>query len=224
MIAIQTKQLIADILEQPNAPGIVKEVSDHLTDERKRREQFYKDITDEEKAEFINGDVIIHSPVVKEHSDVTRNLSRLLSSYVDKYRLGYIGIEKLMISLTRNDYEPDICFFKTEKSRNFKKGQSLFPAPDLIVEILSKRKNKNDRGIKFQDYQTHQVFEYWLIDPVDEIVEQYRLDSHGEYELILKNTKGDIESKVVDGFKINITSIFKDENNLEELSWVLGDD
>ncbi len=224
MIAIQTKQLIADILEQPNAPGIVKEVSDHLTDERKRREQFYKDITDEEKAEFINGDVIIHSPVVKEHSDVTRNLSRLLSSYVDKYRLGYIGIEKLMISLTRNDYEPDICFFKTEKSRNFKKGQSLFPAPDLIVEILSKRTKKNDRGIKFQDYQAHGVFEYWLIDPVDEMVEQYRLDSRREYELILKDRKGVIECEAVDGFRIDITSIFKDEKNLEELRRVLGDD
>ena len=150
MIAIQTKQLIADILEQPNAPGIVKEVSDHLTDERKRREQFYKDITDEEKAEFINGDVIIHSPVVKEHSDVTRNLSRLLSSYVDKYRLGYIGIEKLMISLTRNDYEPDICFSKQKNPETSKRGKAFSPHRILLSKYYRREQRKTTGGSNFK--------------------------------------------------------------------------
>ena len=35
-----------------------------------------------------------------------------------------------MITLTRNDYEPDICFFKKEKSDDFVENQTLFPAPD----------------------------------------------------------------------------------------------
>ncbi|MEY4539280.1 MAG: hypothetical protein RLZZ306_1037, partial [Bacteroidota bacterium] len=37
-----------------------------------------------------------------------------MSIYSDIHQLGFVGIEKIMITLTRNDYEPDICFFKKE--------------------------------------------------------------------------------------------------------------
>ena len=40
-----------------------------------------------------------------------------------------------------------------------------FPVPDLAVEILSSNV-RHDREIKFKDYQTHGVAEYWIIDPV----------------------------------------------------------
>ncbi|MEM1321813.1 MAG: Uma2 family endonuclease [Bacteroidota bacterium] len=155
-------------------------------------------IEDFGEAEFINGEVIIHSPVKKEHNDVTALLHQLLGPYVIKKNLGYVGYEKIMISLSRNDYEPDLCFFKSETSKHFKKGQSLFPAPDLVVEVPSKKTAKIDREIKFEDYQAHQVLEYWIIDPNREIIEQYRLNkSKSTYELILKASDGWIECKAV---------------------------
>ena len=127
-----------------------------------------------------------------------------------------------MITLERNDYEPDICFFDNVKAKNFKKGQSLFPAPDLIVEILSKGTKKNDRGIKFTDYQANGVREYVLIDPKSETVELYRLDAKGKYELILKSSEGTLSSKVIKGFSIAIEAIFDEDKNLNELSRMLA--
>ena len=44
---------------------------------------------------------------------------------------------KTSVTLTRNDYEPDISFFGSEKAKGFTPSQSKFPAPDLIVEVLS---------------------------------------------------------------------------------------
>ena len=126
-----------------------------------------------------------------------------------------------MISLSRNDYEPDICYFDKAKSKKFKKGQSLFPAPDFIVEVLSKGTAGNDRGVKFNDYQAHNVSEYWMIEPNKEIVEQYRLNRKGEYELILKASKGKIECKAIKGFNIPIESMFDEDRNLEELTKIL---
>ncbi len=45
-------------------------------------------------------------------------------------------------------------------------AQSKFPAPDLIVEVLSESTEANDRGIKFEDYAAHGVVEYWIVDPM----------------------------------------------------------
>ena len=42
----------------------------------------------------------------------------------------------------------------------------LFPAPDFAVEVLSPSTQKNNRGIKFDDYALHNVSEYWIIDPI----------------------------------------------------------
>ena len=108
-------------------------------------------------------------------------------------------------------------FFYKKKAKAFKKGQSLFPAPDFVVEILSKGTAKNDRGIKFQDYEANEIAEYLIIDPIQQIVELYRLNSNKEYELILKSGEGTLKSNIIKGFAIPIAAIFDESKNLEAL-------
>ncbi len=216
------KRILAKLLKHPNAPTLVKEAEAILAREQKRRLKFYEDITDAEKVEFINGEIIVHSPVMKEHNDATNLLHRLISVFVSKNKLGYVGVEKVMITLERNDYEPDICFFTNAKAKNFKTGQSLFPAPDFVVEILSKGTKKNDKGIKFTDYEANGVSEYLLIDPKTEIIELFRLDTNKQYELILKSGEGRLQSKVVKDFTIDIRAIFEEDKNLEALTRILS--
>lgn len=202
------KQLISSILKLPDAPFLVQNLQETLKKESKKRLAFYNQITEQEKAEFINGEVIIHSPVMKRHHDVGYTLSRIMEEFIIQNDLGFMGFEKIMIALTRNDYEPDICYFKPEKAKKFKSDQVLFPAPDLIVEILSKSTAKNDRGIKFQDYELHGVSEYWIIDSKNKSLEQYCLSSNKKYKLNLKAKSGEIESQAIKGFRIPIEAIF----------------
>ncbi len=129
--------LISEILKEPDAYFLIQEAHIAFDHEKARRIAFYKDITEQEKVEFINGEIIVHSPVMKRHNSATVLLSRLMSIYVDIHQLGFVGIEKIMITLTRNDYEPDICFFKKEKLGIFTEKQTLFPTPDFIIKILS---------------------------------------------------------------------------------------
>ena len=211
------QELVTNILSMPNAPIILQEVGQQSVEERKKRLDFYDKVTDENKVEFINGEVIVHSPVKKAHNDITGLLHSVLDIYVRKNKLGYVGYEKLMISLTRNDYEPDICFFDKSKSNQFTKDQSRFPAPDLVIEVLSKGTAQRDRGIKYQDYEAHHVAEYWIIVPKQEVVEQYRLNEEGSYELILKSGTGIIECACVQGFTIPVRAIFDEVANMEVL-------
>ena len=125
-----------------------------------------------------------------------------------------------MISLTRNDYEPDICFFKKEKSAKFKEGQKLFPAPDMVVEVLSRSTEKFDRGIKFEDYSFHNMQEYWIIDPRQKTIEKYLLKNK-QYELDEKVHNGNIiSSTVIKGFSIPARAIFNKKIFLETLNQI----
>lgn len=210
---------VKEILNQPNAQLIIDKIKEELIFEEQKRNEFYEWIDEDTKAEFINGQIDMHSPVKKEHTDVTKYLIMLLQPYVAIKKLGYVGFEKTMIRLTRNDYEPDICFFKTEKSKGFKVGQMLYPTPDFVVEILSSNAER-DRVTKFIDYQEHGVLEYWIIDAQAETVEQYLL-KNGKYELELKAKEGQIQSLAVEGFVITIPSIFNELENLKMLSKIL---
>jgi Uma2 family endonuclease len=193
--------------KSPRLPLFLHELKDYLKEEQQKRQDFYDFVTEDMKAEFINGEVVVHSPVSDEHESASSELHTLLNIHVSFHDIGRVTHEKLMIRLTRNDYEPDICFFKKEKARRFKEGQKLFPAPDFVVEIISKSTEKTDRTIKFEDYAEHGIEEYWIIDPRKKSIEKYLLEQN-KYELAEKLTQGMVESKIVRGFNIPVRAIF----------------
>ena len=212
---------IRQILKSPKAVEHIEAMSKALADEKKRRLEFYDWIDENTKAEFINGQIIIHSPVKREHWKASDLLSRLLSFFTEFKDIGEVGTEKVMISLTHNDYEPDIVFFRKEKAEAFEVGQVLFPAPDFVVEILSKKTSVNDRTVKKVDYAAHGIQEYWIIDAQKQVIEQYLLVNANDTEYFLPYVYGiddDITSRVILGFTIPVRAIFDGKINLETLA------
>lgn len=219
--AIDEQALLAQLVQSPRLPLLTRQLDQLVADEAARRQEFYNQISEDDKAEYINGEIIFHSPAKFEHNDASGHLYRLLSTYVMLRGLGYVGYEKIMISLTRNDYEPDICFFGSATSELFDRKQMQFPAPDLIIEILSPSTESNDRGIKFQDYALHGVQEYWLVDPDLQVLEQYELRNES-YELILKSGSGYVTSLVLPNFTIPIRAVFDETLNGEALRSIIA--
>jgi Uma2 family endonuclease len=212
--------LLEQLLNSPRLPAVVQRLHDLLDDEAQRRADFIATVLESEKAEFINGEKVVHSPVKLRHNVVTKRLLVLLDAHVTRHGLGYVGYEKVMISLTRNDYEPDICFFNVGAAAAFHPDQMRFPAPDLVVEVLSVSTAAIDRGVKFEDYAAHGVSEYWLIDPDTETVEQYRLDGE-RYALAIKAQTGELRSVAVPGFVIPLRAIFDEQLNQATLRQLL---
>lgn len=201
-------KLLEKVLERPDAALLLEEIKRVLEAEKNKRQEYYALVHEDVKAEFINGEIIYQSPVKRKHWLVSINLASLLHAYVKEHQLGEIGVEKVLISLTRNDYEPDICFFSKEKAATFQKDQMHFPAPDFVVEILSESTEKRDREIKFQDYAAHGVREYWIIDPDQQTVEQYLAEDQS-FQLRQKLAeKGQLKSAVITGFELEINTLF----------------
>ena len=211
--------ILEEIKKRPNAQLVIQEAIKFLNDETEKRTAFRNWIDESMKAEFINGEVILHSPVKNKHLNASDLLSRILSVHSSNKKLGAVQVEKAMISLTRNDYEPDICFFGNEKADKFTADQMLFPAPDLVIEILSKSTAKRDKGIKFEDYAAHGIKEYWIIDPDKQKVEQFALlgDLKEYFPIATVYYDDDIKSRVVEGFEIPVAAIFEEKANIEAL-------
>lgn len=213
--------IIEQLMREPTLPSVLQRLQELFEAEQARRQYFYDVVTEEQKAEFINGEIVVHSPVKLQHNSTSSLLHRLLSTYVDIHQLGVVGHEKLLVTLERNDYEPDVCFLGNAKSDSFGQKQMKFPAPDFAVEVLSDSTAGNDRGIKFKDYAISGVAEYWIIDPEAKMVEQYILQGE-EYSLRIKSDSGDIHSTAVPGFTIPIRAIFDEQVNLATLRKLLA--
>jgi hypothetical protein len=101
---------LEQLLEAPNLPQLIEQAQLALRTEARHRQDFYAWLREDTKAEFINGQIIMHSPVKERHWTTVGNIYRLLSTHALKHRLGRVASEKALIALERNDYEPDVCF------------------------------------------------------------------------------------------------------------------
>ncbi len=213
--------LLAPIRHSPQLVEAVDLLQEQIRAERQRRARFYEEMTPEQKIEFIDGGVVLHSPARNRHLDVTKNVAVLLSTHVQVRQLGEVKIEKCLCVFPRNDYEPDVVFFGLTKAAAFAPDTTKFPVPDLAVEVLSESTEGRDRGVKYEDFQVHGVGEYWIVDADHAVVEQYVLRG-AAYELVLKSGSGELRSEILSGFTVPIRAFFSAEENLAALRALLS--
>src|SRR5438105_12863757 len=101
------------------------------------RQRYFDALTEDDHSEFINGRVVEHAPTTHGHNVAVTDLVVLLDTHVQVRGLGYVGMNSCLVSLTKNDYQPDICYWRKEVSSQFSPDQMRFPVPDLIVEVTS---------------------------------------------------------------------------------------
>lgn len=223
MSVATSSAVLAPIVESECMLKYVEELNAIVEAETERRERFYDEMTDAEKVEFINGEVIVHSPAMSGHTLARINITMMLTTYVDVRDLGMVQDEKCLCVFPRNDYEPDVVYFGESKAALIDNKTMKHPVPDLVVEVLSESTERRDRGLKLRDYSANGVGEYWIVDSNEKLVEQY-LQLDGELQLVLKSSDGMIESSVVSGFKIPIAAIFDKKLRIAEVTRLASED
>jgi len=214
------ENLLEPIRHSPRLPELVQALQNQIDEEKKLLLDFYQNMSPEQKVEFIDGEVILHSPARNLHLDTIKYVLKLMDSYVSLHQLGTVKSEKCLCVFPRNDYEPDVVFFGLEKAAHLHGETMQFPPPDLVVEVLSESTEKRDRGVKFEDFAAHGVGEYWIIDADKETLEQYLPGADG-FELIVKLNSGMVKSAVIPGFQCEIPALFDEKKNLAALQEIL---
>ncbi len=159
--------------------------------------------------ELINGEIMRRTSPNLDHQEVSSNLHFALMAFVKSRNLGKVFAAPLDVYLTEFDLVvPDLIFVSKNNEAIHKNRLCIEGVPDLIVEILSKGTKKVDIGKKKTQYKTHGVKEYWIVDPRAQSIEVYEWQQ-GDYELISEAEEtGVVESKVLQGFNLEISEIF----------------
>jgi len=208
--------VLEQLVRSPRLKLYVDELSEVLRHEAPAREKFREDLDEDIKAEFINGEIVMHSPARHGHTTTLGRILKILDTYSFVHSKGQVLFEKALCAFTRNDYEPDICFWLAGKADAFTGKTRVYPPPDFVVEVLSESTEHRDRGLKFEDYAAHGVQEYWIVDAETRTIEQYILEA-GRFTLAAKMNNGSIQCRAIEGLELTIAAAFDDAANLELL-------
>ncbi|MFQ6058751.1 MAG: Uma2 family endonuclease [Anaerolineae bacterium] len=179
--------------------------------ERMTSEEFFRYGPEDQKAELIDGVMIVHSPVLTMHERLFGFLFRLLAAYVEDRDLGEVLGSRTAVELeVEQVYEPDIFFIARERT-DIVQTKGVFGAPDLVIEILSASTAPYDRGPKFRAYERAGVRELWLIDPYGPAGTEFYQLQGTRFVPVMPDPDGILRSVAVPGFWINVAWLWPGE-------------
>ncbi len=125
--------------------------------------------------QLINGEVVLDMPPIPRHQDIVREILVMLT-LIARTIGGKAYDSPIELYLDEsNVYEPDVLYMSPD-SKCKVKVKRLEGAPELVVEVLSPSTAKYDKREKFAGYEEHGVQEYWIVDPVYELIDVWSLD------------------------------------------------
>jgi Uma2 family endonuclease len=163
---------------------------------------------DDTHAEWVNGEAIPKTPASVEHQRTSGFLLGLLVNWLAYHNLGKVYHPPLLVKLSLPDNrevarEPDIVVILNGNLGRFAE-QYFDGAPDLIVEIVSPASRHTDRTVKYEEYETAGVPEYWLVDPDRQYAEFFQRDDAGLYRVAFSGSEGVYRSRVLEGFWLQV--------------------
>lgn len=135
-------------------------------------------LADGERAELINGQIYNMAPPSRTHQRLSMFLASEISAYI-KNNDGDCEVYAAPFGVylyddVLNYFEPDILVV-CDPSKLDEKG--CHGAPDWTIEIVSPASRRLDYFTKLFQYRTAGVREYWIVDPLRELVTVYQFEA-----------------------------------------------
>ncbi len=151
----------------------------------------------------------VAAPVSGRHQDVRLCLTVMLKTYAEMTDAGLVRDAPFEARLSPGIiYQPDVVFVA---SSNFDRVYDTYldGPPDIVVEVLSAESTALDRGEKFVAYERAGVREYWLVDPLRELVDLYHLGPDSYYGEFRPDIAGRLRSRVLKSFTLDTDLLWK---------------
>lgn len=163
---------------------------------------------DRNQYELIDGELIVTPSPTRRHQKIVGRLYSRLSVYVESQSLGEVYVAPLDTIFNKYTVlQPDILFVSRERLGEVAK-ERIEGAPDLVVEVLSPSTVDRDRRRKLAVYSQFGVREYWIVDPEARTIELYQRIGEG-LQLTRQFSSGEtFESKLLSGFRVEVSSLF----------------
>jgi Uma2 family endonuclease len=165
------------------------------------------------RAEIINGDIFTMPTPTPKHQQIIFNLCILLGAYLKEHPEWRIYPAPLSVRFfaqadngARTVFEPDIIVVTKDAALG---KNSVDHTPEMLVEVLSPSNADYDKKIKFEQYESAGVKEYWIVDGENRTIEVNVLDE-GEYTQTVYSDGGTVPVTTLPGCKIPLNEVFAD--------------
>jgi Uma2 family endonuclease len=157
--------------------------------------------------QLIAGEFIMSPAALTIHQKISGYLFAKLYNFVEGRGLGEVFHAPTDVHVSYQDvYQPDIMFISNEHTVDIERD-GIYGAPDLVIEILSPSTAGYDRGTKKDGYEKFGVKEYWIVDPIEQMLECFTNSPDG-FQSVFSGTQGKVCSSILPEFCIDVTSVF----------------
>lgn len=170
----------------------------------------YATLPEGSRYQLIEGDLILSPSPTRRHQTIVRRIFLVLNTFVAAQRLGEVYFSPLDVILDdQNVSQPDI-FYVSNARASILCPEGARGGPDLCVEVLSPGTKELDRGRKRVLYARHGVIDYWVVDPVANTIELYRLQQDAKNPLRTFAVADTLATDLLPGFTMNLAEVFAD--------------
>jgi Uma2 family endonuclease len=182
-----------------------------MESQRLTHADFMRLAPEDQKAELIEGKMIVMPPPFYAHERLQVFLVSVLSLFASRFDLGQVLGSRTAVYISETDtYGPDILF--VAKTREHIIGErQLLEAPDLVVEILSASTARYDRGPKLAGYSAAGVRELWLVDPYGPAGTQF-FQRQSDSLVEVAPREDVLRSVALPGFDLRVAWLWPDES------------
>ena len=168
----------------------------------------YAKTPEDERWELLDGELIMAAAPNMKHQSIQFKVGLQVGTFVEDGDLGWVFNPPTDVMLSENDVvQPDLIFVSNEREHIITDA-NIQGAPDLVVEILSPSSASRDWRDKLDLYARHGVAEYWLADPVAEIVWVFRLVDGALAQVGMYGEGDTLTSPLLEGFELDLALVF----------------
>ena len=138
---------------------------------------------DGNRYEFIGGRLYVTPAPATRHQRISKRLQAALMRVLEDAGRGEVFDAPFLVEFPGigDRVQPDLIFV-SDRRREIIGEKQVLGAPDLVVEILSPSTAHRDRGIKLDLYARCGVRQYWIVDPVEDVVDVWRFGDKPGHE------------------------------------------
>jgi Uma2 family endonuclease len=169
----------------------------------------YVNFPEDARYELVDGEVYVVPGVNEKHQRILGELFWQLASHLKRHGGGRTYMPPFDVVLDKGDVlQPDLVFI-SDADMSVLTEANVWGTPTWVVEILSSDPNR-DRRLKFKRYERFGVREYWIIDPVAERVEVYRLEGEAYGAAAIHAAPARVSPLLPEALEIDLTELFAD--------------
>lgn len=168
----------------------------------------YWNLPDGQRAELIDGKLYAMAPPSFIHQKLIQQLGRIIGNHISAKKGNCEVVPApFAVNLNSDDkiwVEPDISIICDTAKID---GRGCKGAPDWIIEIVSPGSTRMDYFVKLFKYRTAKVREYWIVNPIKNIVQTYIFED--EKDANIYSFDDEIPVYIFDGLTIKISDLLQ---------------